>query len=219
MRAGNDGTERGGHGCRRTRWRRMARPAVAARVARGAGRPAGRRHLPGLPRVGRRLGQARAAGIGRGARHGRARSLARGRDPGAAAPGEAAAAPLDRSPRLMIVTGRRDEWIVRLPAAACAPRHGRPGLRPGPADGRPAARPGLGADPLLLGPLRGRDAPGGQRRAAGVLHHAGALRGLAASSNTTGRASRDGPGRPDLAADPVLTRRWGWASCRRARSS
>ena len=66
--------------------------AVVARDGRGV---LGRRDLPRFPRFHGALGQARAARIGRGARHGREPPLAGGRDSRTPTAREAAAATLD----------------------------------------------------------------------------------------------------------------------------
>ena len=88
------------------------------RVAGAPGRPAVRRDLPGLPRIRRRLGQARAAPSAEAidtVEHGHWLVAEIQGRPRLEKP------PLPRwiIAGLMRATGRRDEWIVRLPAAAC----------------------------------------------------------------------------------------------------
>ena len=79
---------------------------------------------------------------------------------------------------LMILTGRRDEWVVRLPGALAGVATVALDLHSGRRHGRPGLGTGLGIRPLFDGFLRGRDAPGQQRLSARAVHHAGALRGL-----------------------------------------
>ena len=86
---------------------------------------------------------------------------------------------------LMILTGRRDEWIVRLPGALVGRGDGGPHLCTGASDGGPRGGTGLGLGPLFAGVLRGRDAPGQQRRSARAVHHPGSLRGLAPAPRPT----------------------------------
>ena len=183
-------------------------PEVAARLARGDGGPAGLGHLHGVPRVGRCLGQARAADLGRGPRHRRTSALAGGGDPGAAAPGEAAAAALDHRGA---DAGHRPSRRVDRPAAGrgLRPRDRGPGVPPRATAGRPGRRAGLRVDPRLLGPLRRRDATGGQRRAAGVLHRDGALCRLARPRRRGDGRRSIGAHRRDLAAAVLRSARAG----------
>ena len=82
---------------------------------------------------------------------------------------------------LMLLTGRRDEWIVRLPGALA----GMATVALIYALGRRMGGRALGlASAFVLcstGFLRGRDAPGQQRLPARALRHPGPLRGLSPS--------------------------------------
>ena len=84
---------------------------------------------------------------------------------------------------LMVLTGRRDEWIVRLPGALPALATVALSILGRRMGGRPL---GLASALVLcsLGVLRRRDAPGGQRRAARAVHHAGAVARPGAGSTT-----------------------------------
>ena len=82
---------------------------------------------------------------------------------------------------LMILTGRRDEWIVRLPGALAGMATVALILRVGTTHGGPTAGAGLGVHPLLDGVFRRRNAPGEQRRSARALHVPGPVRGISLS--------------------------------------
>ena len=86
---------------------------------------------------------------------------------------------------LLTVTGRREEWIIRLPGALLGPGHRRSDLLAGAQDGRARAGAGLRHDPLHDGTLRLRTAPGGQRWSPGSVHDPGPLRSLASTSRNT----------------------------------
>ena len=92
---------------------------------------------------------------------------------------------------LLILTGRRDEWIVRLPGALAGVATVATHLHPGPADGGPRPGTGLGLHPLFDGLLRGRNAPGQQRLSARAFRHVGPVRGL--SSPPRRRLNRSCP--------------------------
>ena len=97
---------------------------AAALVARSPAGRAGRGGLSGLPRLGRAMGQARATRLGRGDRHGRPQSLARGPDSRASAPRETAVAALvDRRAD----DAHRPSRRVGRSAPRCARGHGHGG--------------------------------------------------------------------------------------------
>ncbi len=66
-------------------------------------------------------------------------------------------------------------------------------------------RPGVGPGAVVDGLLRRRAPPGGQRRPARLLHHAGALRRLAAPARRAGRGGRGGD-RPEAVEPRALHR-------------
>ena len=94
---------------------------------------------------------------------------------------EAARSPGGSRRALMTLTGRRDEAIVRLPNALAALATVGLVYRLGRGLGGRAGRPGLGLRAGVVGLLRGRDAAGGQRRAARPVHDAGAAGRLEAA--------------------------------------
>ena len=95
--------------------RSVLRSILRALVARAGRGSAGRIHLPGISRVARTLGQARAAGRGRNAGYGGKWALAGGTDPGPSPAGKAAAAAVDDRLAHDDHEPGRDEWTVRLP--------------------------------------------------------------------------------------------------------
>jgi hypothetical protein len=131
--------------------------------ARGGAGDDRRGGLPRVPRVGRPLGEARAAGLGRGDRHGPRGALADRPDPVAPPAGEAPPAALDdRDPD---DDHRAAGRVDRPPAGGpVGPGDGGPGLRPGPADRRAGGRARGGAGPGVVGLLHRRVQAGRQRR-------------------------------------------------------